>query len=136
MKSSMIDIGARLKHLRQINGLSQADLAERAGLTKGAISQIERNLASPAVANLLEILAARGETPPSFFAEDDEEKVLFRKSDSLPSDVTGYQTFDTLLPKSRYRTIVSYRAVIRSGRETLPAAAHEGENYVFILSGG
>src|SRR4030043_2407885 len=75
----MIDIGARIKHLRQINGLSQADLAERAGLTKGAISQIERNLASPAVANLLEILSALGETPSSFFAEDDEEKVLFRK---------------------------------------------------------
>jgi len=127
----MIDIGARIKHLRQINGLSQADLAERAGLTKGAISQIERNLASPAVANLLEILSALGETPSSFFAEDDEEKVLFRKSDSLPSDVTGYQAFDTLLPKSRYRTIVAYRAVIRSGRETLPEPAHEGENLYF-----
>src|SRR4030067_1759408 len=97
----MIDIGARIKYLRQINGLSQADLAGRAGLTKGAISQIERNLASPAVANLLEILSALGETPSSFFAEDDEEKNLFRKSDSLPSDVTGYQTFATLLPKSR-----------------------------------
>ena len=38
----MIDIGAWIKHLRQINGLAQADLAERAGLTKGAISQVER----------------------------------------------------------------------------------------------
>src|SRR4030066_878586 len=101
----MIDIGGRIKHLRQINGLPQAGLAGRAGLTKGAISQIERNLASPAVANLLEILAALGETPSSFFAEDDEEKILFRKSDSLPSDVTGSQTFATLLPKSRTRTI-------------------------------
>ena len=98
----MIDIGARIKHLRQINGLSQADLAERAGLTKGTISQIERNITSPAVANLLEILSALSETPYSFFAEDDEEKILFRKSDALPSDVTGYQSFDTLLPKSRH----------------------------------
>jgi transcriptional regulator with XRE-family HTH domain len=131
----MIDIGARIKHLRQINGLSQADLAERAGLTKGTISQIERNLTSPAVANLLEILSALSETPYSFFAEDDEEKVLFRKSDALPSDVTGYLSFDTLLPRSRYRTIVAYRAVIRSGREALPEPAHEGENYLFVLSG-
>ncbi|HEU5360201.1 MAG TPA: cupin domain-containing protein [Candidatus Deferrimicrobiaceae bacterium] len=131
----MIDIGARIRHLRQINGLSQADLAERAGLTKGAISQIERNMTSPAVANLLEILSALSETPSSFFAEDDEEKVLFRKNDSLPSDVTGYLTFDNLLPKSRYRTVTAYRAVIRPGREALPEPAHEGENYVFILSG-
>ncbi|MGB3096400.1 MAG: helix-turn-helix domain-containing protein [Candidatus Deferrimicrobiaceae bacterium] len=131
----MIDIGARIKHLRQINGLSQADLAERAGLTKGTISQIERNLTSPAVANLLEILSALSETPYSFFAEDDEEKILFRKSDSLPSDVTGYLSFDTLLPRSRYRTIVAYRAVIRSGREAAAEPAHEGENYLFVLSG-
>jgi transcriptional regulator with XRE-family HTH domain len=131
----VIDIGARIKHLRQINGLAQADLAERAGLTKGAISQIERDITSPSVANLLQILAALNETPSSFFADDDEEKVLFRRSEALPSDVTGYQAFETLLPKSRYRTIVAYRASIKPGREALPEPAHEGENYVFTLSG-
>ena len=131
----MIEIGARIKHLRQINGLAQADLAERAGLTKGAISQIERDLTSPSVANLLEILSALNETPSSFFADDDEEKVLFRRSEALPSDVTGYQSFETLLTKSRYRNIVTYQASIRPSREALPEPAHEGENYVFVLSG-
>ncbi|HSL91739.1 MAG TPA: helix-turn-helix domain-containing protein, partial [Candidatus Limnocylindrales bacterium] len=114
----MIDIGARIKHLRQINGLAQADLAERAGLTKGAISQIERNHTSPSVTNLLEILSALNETPSSFFADDDEEKVLFRKTDALPSDVTGYQSFETTIPKSRYRSMVAYRATIKPGKET------------------
>ncbi len=131
----MIDIGARIKHLRQINGLAQADLAERAGLTKGAISQIERNLTSPSVANLFEILTALNETPSSFFADVDEEKVLFRKIDALPSEVTGYKSFDTLLPKSRYRSIVAYRAVIAPGKETAPEPAQEGENYTHVLSG-
>jgi transcriptional regulator with XRE-family HTH domain len=131
----VIDIGARIKHLRQINGLSQADLAERAGLTKGAISQVERNLTSPSVANLFEILSALNETPSSFFADVDEEKVLFRKTDALPSDVTGYKTFDTLLPKSRYRSIVAYRATIAPGKQTLPEPAQEGENYVHVLAG-
>jgi transcriptional regulator with XRE-family HTH domain len=128
----VIDIGARIKHLRQINGLAQADLAERAGLTKGAISQVERNLTSPSVANLFEILTALNETPSSFFADVDEEKVLFRKSDALPSEVTGYKAFDTLLPKSRYRSIVAYRATIAPGKGTPP---QEGENYIHVLSG-
>ena len=131
----MIDIGARIKHLRQINGLAQSDLAERAGLTKGAISQVERNLSSPSVANLFEILSALNETPSSFFADVDEEKVLFKKTDALPSEVTGYKTFDTLLPKSRYRSIVAYRATISPGRQTPPEPAQEGENYVLVLSG-
>ena len=131
----MIDIGARIKHLRQINGLAQADLAERAGLTKGAISQVERNLTSPSVANLFEILTALNETPSSFFADVDEEKVLFRKTDALPSEVTGYKAFDTLLPKSRYRSIVAYRATIAPGKETPPGPPQEGENYIHVLSG-
>jgi transcriptional regulator with XRE-family HTH domain len=131
----VIDIGARIKHLRQINGLAQADLAERAGLTKGAISQIERNLTSPSIANLFEILSALNETPSSFFADVDEEKVLFRKSDSLPSEVTGYKTFDTLLPKSRYRSIVAYRATIAPGKQTPLEPAQEGENYIQVLAG-
>ena len=131
----MIDIGARIKHLRQINGLAQADLAERAGLTKGAISQIERNHTSPSVTNLLEILSALNETPSSFFADDEEEKVLFRKSEALPSDVTGYQSFETSIPKSRYRSMVAYRALIKPGKETPLEPAQEGENYVFVLSG-
>src|SRR3972149_2643702 len=127
--------GARIKHLRQINGLAQADLAERAGLTKGAISQVERNLTSPSVANLFEILTALNETPSSFFADVDEKKVLSRKSDPLPSEVTGYKAFDTLLPKSRYRSIVAYRATIAPGKETPPEPPQEGEDYIHVLAG-
>lgn len=131
----MVDVGARIKHLRQIGGLSQEDLAERAGLTKGSISQIERNNTSPSVANLLEIIHALNETPSSFFADDDEEKVLFRKHEALPSEVEGYVSFDTLLPKSRYRSVTAYRALLKPNRSALPEPAREGENYVFVMSG-
>ena len=131
----MLDIGAKIRHLRQINGLAQSDLAERAGLTKGAISQIERNLSSPSVATLFEIIAALNETPSSFFAADDEEKVLFRRSEALPSDLSGYERFVTLLPRSRRRSVTAYHAVILPGLEPSPEPAQEGENYVFVVNG-
>lgn len=131
----MLDIGAKIRHLRQINGLAQSDLAERAGLTKGAISQIERNLSSPSVATLFEIISALNETPSSFFAEQDEEKVLFRKSEALPSDLSGYASFGTLLPRSRHRSVTAYHAVIRPGAEPVPEQAQEGENFVFVVNG-
>jgi transcriptional regulator with XRE-family HTH domain len=131
----VIDIGARIKHLRQINGLAQADLAERAGLTKGAISQIERNISTPSVPTLLEIIAALNETPSSFFAAADEVRVLFRKSEALPSDLSGYHRFVTLLPRSRRRSVTAYNAVIRPGGKPIPEHAQEGENYVFVVNG-
>ena len=41
-----MDIGLKLKELRILKGLTQEELADRAELSKGFISQIERNLTS------------------------------------------------------------------------------------------
>ena len=42
-----MDIGSKLKELRILKGLTQEELADRAELSKGFISQVERNLTSP-----------------------------------------------------------------------------------------
>lgn len=42
-----MDIGNRLKELRVLKGLTQEELADRSELSKGFISQLERNLTSP-----------------------------------------------------------------------------------------
>lgn len=46
------DIGTRLKLVRQIFGLTQRELARRAGVTNGAISLIEQNRVSPSISSL------------------------------------------------------------------------------------
>jgi transcriptional regulator with XRE-family HTH domain len=51
-------IGARLRATRRDRGLSLADLAERSGLTKGFLSEVERDLTSPSVGSLLRLCAA------------------------------------------------------------------------------
>ena len=51
-----MDIGLKLKELRILKGLTQEELADRAELSKGFISQIERNLTSPSIATLMDIL--------------------------------------------------------------------------------
>ena len=48
-----MDIGLKLKELRILKGLTQEELADRAELSKGFISQIERNLTSPSIATLM-----------------------------------------------------------------------------------
>lgn len=64
-----LDIGARLREVRESNGLSQRELANRAGLTNGAISLIEKNRTSPSVASLKLLLDAIPMTMSEFFAE-------------------------------------------------------------------
>ena len=41
-----MDIGNKLKELRVLKGLTQEELADRSELSKGFISQLERNLTS------------------------------------------------------------------------------------------
>jgi transcriptional regulator with XRE-family HTH domain len=51
-----IDVGAHLKSVRQMYGLSQRELAKRAGVTNGLISLIEQNRVSPSVSSLKKVL--------------------------------------------------------------------------------
>ena len=49
-------IGAKVKELRVQKGLTQEELADRTELSKGFISQLERDLTSPSIASLMDIL--------------------------------------------------------------------------------
>ena len=62
-----MDIGHRMKELRIQYGLTQQELADRAELTKGFISQLERNQNSPSVGTLLDIIQCLVFLQNSFF---------------------------------------------------------------------
>ncbi|MCG6883924.1 MAG: cupin domain-containing protein [Silicimonas sp.] len=64
-----MDIGGRLRAVREARKLSQRDLATRAGLTSGAISMIEQNKSSPSVSSLKALLDAIPMTLSEFFQE-------------------------------------------------------------------
>ena len=54
--ATQVDIGGRLRHLRMLHGLSQRELAKRAGVTNSTISLIESNGTNPSVGALKRIL--------------------------------------------------------------------------------
>ena len=64
-----MDIGSKIRDLRKTQGLTQEELADRAELTKGFISQIERNMTSPSIATLEDILQCLGTSIGEFFKE-------------------------------------------------------------------
>ena len=53
-----MDIGKKLQSVRKKHGLSQRELANRAGLTNGTIALIEQNKTSPSIASLKRLLDA------------------------------------------------------------------------------
>ena len=70
-------IGEKIKDLRNKNGLTQQELADRAELTKGYISQLERGQVAPSVVTLLDLIECLGTTPSEFFKETEEEHVVY-----------------------------------------------------------
>ena len=67
-----MDIGYRIKQLRTKNNLTLEELASRCELTKGFLSQLERNLTSPSIATMQEIVEDLGTTVAKFFQEETE----------------------------------------------------------------
>ena len=76
-----MDIGHKIKQLRVQNGLTLEELASRSELTKGFLSQLERNLTSPSISTLEDILEALGSSLSDFFMEEKNEQVVFQKKD-------------------------------------------------------
>lgn len=65
-----IDVGARLRGVRTSFGLSQRELARRAGVTNGLISLIEQNRVSPSVSSLKKVLDGVPMSLAEFFTLD------------------------------------------------------------------
>src|ERR1700747_3774655 len=65
-----LDVGARLRGIRTTFGLSQRELARRAGVTNGLISLIEQNRVSPSVSSLKKVLDGIPMSLAEFFTLD------------------------------------------------------------------
>ena len=76
-----MDIGKKIKELRVAKGLTQEELADRSELSKGFISQLERDLTSPSIATLMDILQCLGTTVSEFFQEEPEDQIVFQNED-------------------------------------------------------
>jgi transcriptional regulator with XRE-family HTH domain len=75
-----LDVGAHLRAVRTIYGLSQRELAKRAGVTNGLISLIEQNRVSPSVSSLKKVLDGIPMSLAEFFTLDlgTSPQVFFR----------------------------------------------------------
>ena len=80
-----MDIGSRLQEIRKAHGLSQRELAARAGLTNGTVSLIEQNKTSPSVASLKSLLDVIPMSIAEFFGtiEDRYEPKFFYAADEF-----------------------------------------------------
>jgi transcriptional regulator with XRE-family HTH domain len=129
-------IGAKIKDLRLKNQLTQEELAGRCELSKGFISQVERDLPSPSIATLLDILECLGTNIKDFFNEAVEEKIVFKHEDLFVTENTELQyKIEWLVPNSQKNRMEPILLTLEPGGATEEDDPHDGEEFGYVLTG-
>jgi transcriptional regulator with XRE-family HTH domain len=127
------EIGQRIRRLRQSAEMTLRELAERADLTPGYISQLERGKVSISIDSLLMILDALNVHISDFFRPD-KKRIVFRDEDTVSLERDGVDEFTALVPGAANRTMEPVRVVLKSG-ESMTLEPFSGEQFGYILRG-
>ncbi len=131
-----MEIGQKLKELRVLKGLTQEELADRAELSKGFISQLERDLTSPSIATLTDILQCLGTNLTEFFSAETEEQVVFGNEDYfVKTDTELKNTIQWIIPNAQKNIMEPILLTLEKGGSTYPDTPHEGEEFGYVLQG-
>lgn len=133
-----MDVGARLRMVRERFGLSQRELAKRAGVTNGTISLIEQNRVSPSISSLKKVLEGLPMTLSDFFTFDVEPSPphVFYQGEDLPN--LGNEQIQLLLVGTAHekRDLAILREHYEPGADTGPdMLSHEGQEGGVVVRG-
>ena len=132
-----MNIGEKLRQLRLQRGLTQEEMADRCELSKGFISQVERDLASPSIATLTDMLECLGSSLSAFFNDKGDEKVVFSPQDMFEKidEETLKGSITWLIPDAQKNQMEPILMDLGPGGESQILPPHEGEEFGYVLKG-
>lgn len=134
--NEIIKIGCKIKDLRIQKGLTQEELADRCELSKGFISQLERDLTSPSIATLMDILTCLGTNLKDFFNDSDDNQIVFKETDYFEKlDEELHNKIEWIIPNAQKNKMEPIRITLAPGGSTYTDNPHEGEEFGYVLHG-
>ncbi len=132
-----IDVGARLRALREERGLSLRALARKSGLSANALSMIERGRTSPSVSTLYKLAAALQVPVTAFFQQQTErQEVVFIPRDERPRLPFSRGLWEALGGGKYLGQMEPSLLTLEAGGNSGPfPVTHTGHEFVFCLRG-
>ncbi len=131
-----MEIGRKIKRLRVGLDLTQEELADRTELSKSFISQVERDLTSPSIATLVDILQALGTDLKEFFDDETDRQVVFHDADYFEKiDEELGNKKEWIIPNAQRNQMEPIRVTFEAGGATHIEDPHEGEEFGYVLKG-
>ncbi len=132
----MMDIGNKIKQLRLENGLTQQELANRLELTKGYISQIERNISSPSMETFFSVLEVLGTNAGEFFATLNNEQIVHQELDFFEQENEELKhIIRWIVPSALKYEMEPIIIEIQPGGSSTIDDPHTGEEFGYCLEG-
>ena len=128
-------LGALLRNCRKEANLSMQTVADKAGLSVGFISQIERNITIPSLTSLKSIASVLGQRVSYFleqpYKESETTRFHERKNFQLAEGGVSYEKLSAKFPGSVLNSLIIYQPPNFQSE----AMSHDGEELIFMLEG-
>ncbi len=132
-----VNVGSRLRSLREERNISIRGLARKSGLSANALSMIERGKTSPSVSTLYKLADALEIPITNFFGEEVEKNtVVFMKADERPRVPFQRGVWEGLGGENFIGRLEPFVVTLESGANSgLHTLVHTGHEFVFCLRG-
>ena len=136
-EAESVDVGQRLRILREERGISMRALARRSGLSANALSMIERGLTSPSVSTLNKLASALEVPITAFFRQEPvREQIVFRKASERTRVPFLRGLLEGLGGESFSGRVEAFLITLESGGSSGPhGMIHTGHELVFCMRG-
>jgi len=132
-----VDVGKRLRELREGRGISMRALATRSGLSANALSMIERGRTSPSVSTLYKLADALGVPITAFFGEQSQrQSAILVKADQRTRVPFMRGVWEGLGGELFSGRVEPFMLTLESGASSGPhSIVHSGHEFVYCLRG-
>lgn len=132
-----LQLGIRIRALRQARHLTLREVAERAGVTESFLSQVERDVTSPSIATVHRIARALDLSIAQLFAEEPETGRVVRREARRRVAYPGLRAVDEFLTTNmagRLQVIVS--TIEPGGGTGAEPYTHDSDEEVVVVLAG
>jgi transcriptional regulator with XRE-family HTH domain len=132
-----LQLGPRIRALRQARNVTLRELAERAGVTESFLSQVEREVTSPSIASVQRIARALDLAIAQLFTEESPHGRVVRHAERRRINYPGLRAVDEFLTSDMSARLQVILSTIEPGGGTgeEPYAHESDEEVVIVLSG-
>jgi transcriptional regulator with XRE-family HTH domain len=138
-----VNVGARLKQVREERGLSLSDISTRTGLDEVSLAQVEAGEISPPLGSVIKLSKALDMKIGYFISgEEDKPYTIVRVNDrkvvsryqSEKNKQYGYE-YEALAPHKKNRHMDPFLVTLSPASTEHERSTHEGQEFIYVIRG-